>query len=406
MFQQWWFQQWWQSIGNWFAPKIEPQALEEKLGELRQQAPIPVLWLFGKTQSGKSSVVRFLTRAEKAEIGSGFRPCTRHSSLYDFPDAQAPLMQFLDTRGLDEPGYEASEDLAAFDKRAHVLLVTVKLLDHAQENVLAALRKIRMARPQRPVVLLLTCLHEAYPQQQHPDAYLFDAQGQPTAPVPEVLRQNLDTQRARFGPLVDRIVPIDLTQPIEGFHQPEYGGEQLKATLLELLPTAQAQVLQAVDQSLASIQDLYARKAMPTILAYSTMAATAGAVPVPLVDTALLAGVQSAMLHQLAKLYGQPLTRERLAELAAALGIGFVGRQVARSLIKFIPVVGSAVGAVSGAVLAGASTYALGKAFCRYYRAVLDGKAPDPQELKRYYQEQFASAQASWERLGRSEKAT
>ncbi|MFQ3592225.1 MAG: GTPase domain-containing protein, partial [Gemmataceae bacterium] len=206
MFQQWWFQQWWQSIGNWFAPKIEPQALEEKLGELRQQAPIPVLWLFGKTQSGKSSVVRFLTRAEKAEIGSGFRPCTRHSSLYDFPDAQAPLMQFLDTRGLDEPGYEASEDLAAFDKRAHVLLVTVKLLDHAQENVLAALRKIRMARPQRPVVLLLTCLHEAYPQQQHPDAYLFDAQGQPTAPVPEVLRQNLDTQRARFGPLVDRIV--------------------------------------------------------------------------------------------------------------------------------------------------------------------------------------------------------
>jgi len=400
------FHRWWQSIGNLFAPKIEQQQLQAKLGELRQQAPIPVFWLFGKTQSGKSSVVRFLTRAEQAEVGTGFRPCTRHSSLYDFPDSQAPLMQFLDTRGLDEPGYEASEDIAAFDRRAHVLLVTVKLLDHAQENVLAALRAIRAARPTRPVVLLLTCLHEAYPLQQHPPQYVFDAHGRPTAPVPELMRQNLDAQLSRFGPLVDRIVPLDLTQPSEGFEQPQYGGEQLKATLLELLPAAQAQLLRAVEESFASIHELYARRALPTILAYSTMAATAGAVPVPLVDTALLAGVQSTMLHRLAQLYGQPLTRERLGEVAAALGLGFVGRQMARSLLKLVPVVGSAVGAVTGAALAGASTYALGKAFCVYYRAVLEGKTPDAQQLKRYYEEQFALAQARWQRLQRSEKAS
>ena len=400
------FHKWWQSIGNLFAPKIEPQQLQAKLGELRQRAPIPVFWLFGKTQSGKSSVVRFLTRAEQAEVGTGFRPCTRHSSLYDFPDSQVPLMQFLDTRGLDEPGYQASEDIAAFASRAHVMLVTVKLLDHAQENVLSALRAIRAARPTRPVVLLLTCLHEAYPLQQHPPQYVFDAQGRPTAPVPELLQQNLDAQLARFGPLVDRIVPLDLTQPSEGFEQPEYGGEQLKATLLELLPAAQAQLLRAVEESFASLHELYARRALPTILAYSTLAATAGAVPVPLVDTALLAGVQSTMLHQLAQLYGRPLTRERLGELAAALGLGFVGRQMARSLLKLVPVVGSAVGAVTGATLAGASTYALGKAFCVYYRAVLEGKTPDARQLKRYYEEQFALAQANWQRLQRSEKAS
>jgi uncharacterized protein (DUF697 family) len=400
------FQKWWQSIGALFAPKMEQQALDNKLGELRERSPIPVFWLFGKTQSGKSSVVHFLTRAEHAEIGSGFRPCTRHSSLYDFPDDQAPLMQFLDTRGMDEPGYDAAEDITAFESRAHVMIVTVKVLDHAQENVLAALRKIRAARPQRPVILLLTCLHEAYPQQQHPETYVFDTQGQPTAPLPELLQQNLDAQRARFGPLVDRIIPIDLTRPIEGYNQPEYGGEMLRSTLLEMLPAAQSQILQAVDQSFASIHDLYARKAMPTILAYSSMAATAGAVPVPLVDTALLAGVQSAMLHQLAKLYGHPLSRERVTELAAALGIGFVGRQVARSLLKFIPVVGTAVGAVTGAMLAGASTYALGQAFCMYYRAVLDGKTPDPNELKRYYEEQFTQAKATWDRLRTPEKAS
>jgi uncharacterized protein (DUF697 family) len=315
-------------------------------------------------------------------------------------------MQFLDTRGLDEPGYDASEDLATFDSRAHVVLVTVKITDHAQENVVAALKKVRAARPGRPVILLLTCLHEAYPQQQHPETYAFDGDGQPTGEMPETLRVSLEAHRQRFAGLIDRVLPIDLTLPSEGYTNPEYGGAQLREALLDLLPTAQGQTLRAMELAHESIHDLYARKAMPTILAYTSMAATAGAVPVPLVDTAMLAGVQSAMLHQLAKLYGHPLTRERMIELATALGLGFVGRQVARSLIKFIPVIGTAVGAVTGAMLAAASTFALGKAFCVYYRAVLDGETPDPTKLRQYYEEQFAAAKESWSKLRGQEKAS
>ena len=55
------------------------------------------IWLFGKTQSGKTSIIKFLTGASDAEIGSGFRPCTRFSREYDFPNAEAPLLSFLDT---------------------------------------------------------------------------------------------------------------------------------------------------------------------------------------------------------------------------------------------------------------------------------------------------------------------
>ena len=46
---------------------------------LLDRAPVPVFWLFGKTGSGKTSIVKYLTGAERAEIGGGFRPQTQCS---------------------------------------------------------------------------------------------------------------------------------------------------------------------------------------------------------------------------------------------------------------------------------------------------------------------------------------
>src|SRR4051794_14573810 len=68
-----------------------PPDLEATLAELRTTTPAPVFWLLGKTQSGKTSLVRYLTGAEDAVIGSGFRPCTRTSRIYEFPTPDAPL---------------------------------------------------------------------------------------------------------------------------------------------------------------------------------------------------------------------------------------------------------------------------------------------------------------------------
>ncbi len=154
-------------LWNSYSPEKRFQGAWEKL---RERAPIPVVWLFGKTQSGKTSIIRYLTGADEAEIGEGFKACTRFSRQYQFPTSEAPLLTFLDTRGLDEPGYDPGEDLARFDTLAHVLIVTVKVMDHAQENVLRHLQSIRRSRP---TVLTLTCLHEAYPQKQHPQPYPF-----------------------------------------------------------------------------------------------------------------------------------------------------------------------------------------------------------------------------------------
>lgn len=365
--------------------------LQAHLERLRERIPVPVFWLFGKTQSGKTSVIKELTGATDAEVGQGFRPCTRFSREYIFPTPETPLLTFLDTRGLDEPGYDPQEDLASFNSRAHVVIVTVKALDHAQENVLKHLRMIRKAQPGRPVVLLLTCLHEAYPQQQHPLPYPYGTP-QEEAVVPENLRRSLDEQKQRFAELVDRVVPIDLTPPEEGFNVPDYGGEALRATLLDVLPSAYRQTFLTVEEASKELQDLYSRHATPYIALYSMLAATAGAIPVPWVDLFILPGIQTQMVRELAKLYGQPFQAKHFGELASALGLGMMVRQGVRELAKLIPYVGS----VAGGALAGASTFALGKAACYYYSAVQKGHAPPAEELRRYYREQLTQVEQSW----------
>src|SRR5580692_7097010 len=111
-----------------------PPDLDATLADLHSKTPAPVFWLIGKTQSGKTSIIKYLTGADDATIGSGFRPTTRTTRKYEFPNAEAPLLAFLDTRGLDEPGYDPTIDIAALDPLAHVVIVTVKATDFAQGN--------------------------------------------------------------------------------------------------------------------------------------------------------------------------------------------------------------------------------------------------------------------------------
>jgi uncharacterized protein (DUF697 family) len=164
--------------------------------------------------------------------------------------------------------------------------------------------------------------------------------------------------------------------------------------MLEDLPKAYRQSLVALDQTTRELQDLFARRALPYIIGYSSLAATAGAIPIPWVDMLILPGIKTRMIYHLAKLYGQPLSGPRFLELASGLGLGMMVRQAVREAVKFIPYVGS----IAGAAMAGATTFALGKAFCYYYSAVQRGHLPRADELKQYYQEQLQLAKGFWKK--------
>src|SRR5262245_21804658 len=147
----------------------------------------PVVWLIGKVQSGKSSIVRALTGASEAEVGSGFKACTATARIFDFP-ADAPVIRFLDTRGLGEAGYDPAADIAVAEQQAHLLLIVMKALDTAQEPVLEAARAARAKHADWPVLVVQTTLHEAYPRGTgHRLPYPFDEKGRPTASLPDDL---------------------------------------------------------------------------------------------------------------------------------------------------------------------------------------------------------------------------
>jgi uncharacterized protein (DUF697 family) len=253
------------------------------------------------------------------------------------------------------------------------------------------LRRIRRASPQRPVLLALTCLHEAYPGQQHPSPDPFTE-----APIPESLppplKRSLQRHGEQFEGLVDRIVPIDLTRSQEGFEQPEFGGDRLKRAILELLPSAYRQTVLSLSDALQSLHDLSQQRALPYILSYSMLAATAGAVPVPWVDVPFVIAIQGHLVSKLASLYGQPVGAKVLASLPGAVGGRLATRLLLKSSWKFVPYVGIA----ANAALAYASTYGLGKACCWYFSQVRQGHVPSEKELQRVWHEQMARAAMLW----------
>ena len=401
---------------SWFGfGSLTDEQFERQREELLKKTPVPVIWLFGKTGSGKSSIVRYLTGATAAEIGNGFRPQTKTALQYDFPTSDQPIVKFLDTRGLGEVGYDAAEDLAAFDSQAHVIVVVARVMDHALAELIEPLKQVRAARPTRPVVLALTCLHEAYPFEQHPDPDPFEigrgsrADGQrseaeteapPSSsslnPQPSTLNLNLQRslaeQQQRFKGQVDRIVPIDLTKPEEGFAQPEFGGRRLEEALIEVLPAACRQALLHLDDVRRSLADLTARQALPTIIKYSSLAATAAATPLPLVDIPAVMALQTRLIYVLADLYDQQMNIELLTKMAGAAAGQMALRFAVKAPLKLIPILGQG----ANAAMAFAYTFSLGKACCWYFGEVRHGHVPSPEDLNKVWGKQLEQAVAVW----------
>ncbi len=390
------------SVRGWFQDRLlrrfQSEHFERERGKLLERCPVPVFWLFGKTGSGKTSVIRFLTGAEDAEIGTGFRPETRFSRRYAFPSAESPILEFLDTRGIGESRYDPADDIEASDQSAHLMIVTARIADHALDSVVGPLKKIRKAKPTRPVVLVLTCLHDLYPQQQHPKPDPFDVAETDgftdIDAVPDDLRRSLQEQSRRFSGLADEIVPVDLTKPEEGFAEPNFGGDRLKAALVRRLPDAYRQTFLTMTDVMDSLKDLHEERAMPYVLSAATMAASAAAVPVPWIDIPVVMGVQSELIRRIAALYGQHFDSKQFFQMAGAVSSRLALRQVIRETLKIVP----GVGLAANAALAFGATYALGRGCCWYYGEKLMGHAPTREELQQVMREQTAAARELWKK--------
>jgi len=95
-----------------------------------------------------------------------------------------------------------------------------------------------------------------------------------------------------------------------------------------------------------------------------------GVIPIPLVDILGVGAVQLNMIRRLAETHGVEFSEKRARSIIISLVGGALpvfGALPFASLVQAIPVVGWSVALSSTVILAGASTYAVGKIMARHF---------------------------------------
>jgi len=367
-------------------------------------ADAPVVWLLGKTQAGKTSIVAEMTGQGHDEIGRGYRPMTQESRIYAFPPEQ-PALRFLDTRGLaDCAENDPDNQLALAREQAHLLLVVVRVEDQDVTEIIDAVAQTRRRHRQLPVIVAQTGLHRCYGEHdRHVDPYPFDGSNDDARRpgVPSELSRVMLAQRKLF----DRIpgppplfVPLDFTRPEQGIAPADFGAERLWDLLEQTLPE--------VSERLRGNTDLPRAIRTKVILPWATAAAAANAVPAPVLGGLGSASLQAAMVAQIARRQGFPLSWDLWGEFVSTLGAGFAlgfgGSWAAQQLLK----VGLGWGTAIVASWTFAITWAIGEAALYYFGEKAAGREPDAQKLRARYHAALREARGRYKTVKNDNKAS
>jgi uncharacterized protein (DUF697 family) len=138
---------------------------------------------------------------------------------------------------------------------------------------------------------------------------------------------------------------------------------------------------------------------------FSLWSGAAGLIPVPIVDVAAVGGVQIQMLRRLSEIYDVPFTENRGKSIIASLAGSLIPASTATttamgvgSLMKGLPGIGTAIGALSMPVFSAGATYVIGKVFIQHFASggtLLDFNPPDYREFIKTQKEKLGIRSAA-----------
>lgn len=375
---------------------VSDEQVAEILTTVREKLPTTEAILIGKPQAGKSSVVRGLTGVSAEIVGQGFRPHTQNTERYAYPSEDLPLLIFTDTVGLGDIDRdtqniieELESELKQETQRARILILTVKIGDFATDTLRKIAKQLRQEYPTIPCLLTVTCLHQVYPSDvaDHPDY----------PPRYEPVERAFEAVKEDFKELCDLAILIDFTLEEDEYNPTFYGLSAFTEALADLLPEAESRTIcQLLDNSVSDeLGNLYRDTARRYLVAFSTMAATLAAVPLPFATMPVLTALQISLVGLLGKLYGQTLSPSQAGGIASAIAGGFFAQAIGRELVKFIPGFGSVI----AASWAAAYTWSLGEGACVYFGDLMGGKKPDPRKIQAVMKESFAIAKEQFKNV-------
>jgi uncharacterized protein (DUF697 family) len=358
-------------------------------------ADAPIIWLLGKTQAGKTSIVAELTGQAHDEVGRGYRPMTRESRIYAFPP-ECPALRFLDTRGLaDCVDHDSAADLAQAREQAHLLLVVLRVDDLDVQKIIDVVAETRRRHKQLPVIVAQTGLHRCYGKhERHADPYPFDGSDDDRRRprVPPALGDAMLAQRRLFSRLkgpAPVFVPLDFTRAEQGVAPADYGADLLWSRFNEVLPLV-AEQLRKDPTDTTVIRAKY-------ILPYATAAAAANAIPIPVAGGLTSASLQSAMVVHIAHRLGFTEDYKQLrGEFVGALGTGFVAGFGSSWTAQQVLKLGLGWGTAVVASWTFAVTWAIGEVALYYFTEKSAGRTPERDDLRERYQQALRDAQGRY----------
>jgi uncharacterized protein (DUF697 family) len=151
------------------------------------------------------------------------------------------------------------------------------------------------------------------------------------------------------------------------------------------------------DEAIADSPEQRNEVASKLVDRFALWAGVAGLLPLPLVDTIAVGGLQLQMLRRISQIYDVSFSKNSgkalIASTAGSMipatsGIG------AASVLKAVPIFGTIVSGFVMPVLSAGATYAIGKAFIQHFETggtLLDFNPPDYREFIKVQKEKWDS---------------
>lgn len=368
---------------KWLKENIIGAAFSE-LEKLVTESRPPVLYVMGRSGHGKSSLINALAGRKVAGVGD-IKPHTVGADPYyiSFPEFYAEW-QVVDSRGIFEtttPEGAPQKDALAQVKedvrkyRPDIILHVIAASEtRTLENDFKAFAEIQRAVEKElgartPSIMVVNKVDVVgnprdWPIEEHANkaGLVKELLDYVTNDVLACSRQKINLNSAINGYTLTGSDYVGVV-PVCVRDGDEWNVETLSSFIGEQLPENALLDFYQAQQRRGQLQ----RLSTSIIKRFSATASGIGTAPVPVADIAVLTPLQLLMVSLVGGLSCRPFSLDSVSEFAAASGVNvgaaFGARQLARQLLKFVPVAGLPT---SGAI-AGATTFGVGKAAESYF---------------------------------------
>jgi predicted GTPase/uncharacterized protein (DUF697 family) len=390
----------------------------------------PKIFLVGRTQVGKSSLINAISKKRVAKVGRNEVSITENAKEYSvsFTESESKII-FVDSRGYFDGGMENKEnseiqlkkDIIEHDPDLIIHIYSIQELAQLGEDlkIFEALQNIVKKNEGSKIPTLIVANrfeHSSSPKQlnfwppkEHPDNCIFREEIEHKInllgdKLKLINRKPIDSINKYKGCIISDdiyrgIIPVMTRQADEDEDEDEYWNiDTLIKFIIDLLPTESLWQFIRATKSVNGLKKLTNK----FINNFAAIAAGIGAIPHIMIGQSvvkhifIIAPMQILLVMVIIILSGQKATKETAVEFIISTAVSGAATYVSQFI--FHEIVGSipGLGSVVGAGIAGSGVYMVGKAAESYY---FDGQTLTRETLEKMWKEVEEQIKQSSEKL-------